>query len=158
MVGAAATRSRARAPKALRMRRAGIGWFLHDDRWFAASRRLCDGAARRKRDVPSGRQGKPSLTRALASDRARSARCRGKPCSQTVPGVTPSPAMRPTVLMVDDHDGFRARARVMLEDAGFDVVGEAGDAAAGIEAADRLRPDVVLLDIGLPDEDGFAVA
>src|SRR5207253_614515 len=82
----------------------------------------------------------------------------GKPCSQTARGVTPSPAMRPTVLMVDDHDGFRARARVMLEDAGFDVVGEAADAAAGIAAAERLRPDVVLLDIGLPDEDGFAVA
>ena len=66
--------------------------------------------------------------------------------------------MRPTVLMVDDHDGFRARARVMLEDAGFEVVGEATDGAAGIAAADRLHPDLVLLDIGLPDLDGFAVA
>ena len=46
----------------------------------------------------------------------------------------------------------------MLEDAGFDVVGEATDGATGIAAADRLQPDVVLLDIGLPDLDGFAVA
>ena len=66
--------------------------------------------------------------------------------------------MRPTVLMVDDHDGFRARARVMLENAGFDVIGEAADGAAGIAAADRLHPDLVLLDVGLPDLDGFAVA
>ena len=67
-------------------------------------------------------------------------------------------AMRPTILMVDDHDGFRARARVMLERAGFDVIGEATDGATALAAAARLRPDLVLLDIGLPDLDGFAVA
>jgi DNA-binding NarL/FixJ family response regulator len=66
--------------------------------------------------------------------------------------------MRPTVLMIDDHDGFRSRARAMLEAEGFDVVGEAADGASGIGAAERLRPAVALVDIGLPDVDGFEVA
>ena len=66
--------------------------------------------------------------------------------------------MRPTVLMVDDHDGFRTRARAMLEAHGFDVVGEASDGHSAVAAADRLRPDIALVDIGLPDLDGFAVA
>src|SRR6478735_9037693 len=73
-------------------------------------------------------------------------------------GPSGSRIMRPTVLMIDDHDGFRNRARAMLEAEGFDVVGEAADVASGVAAADRLRPDVALVDIGLPDLDGFAVA
>jgi DNA-binding NarL/FixJ family response regulator len=66
--------------------------------------------------------------------------------------------MRTTVLMIDDHQGFRARARVMLEAEGFDVVGEAADGRSGLAAASRLRPNVALVDIQLPDLDGFAVA
>ena len=66
--------------------------------------------------------------------------------------------MRPTVLMIDDHDGFRARARVMLEAEGFEVVGEASNGLDGIDAAARLRPDLALVDIGLPDIDGIEVA
>jgi DNA-binding NarL/FixJ family response regulator len=66
--------------------------------------------------------------------------------------------MATTVLIVDDHGGFRSFARALLEDEGFDVVGEAADGASAIEAAEQLRPEVVLLDIQLPDTDGFAIA
>ena len=63
-----------------------------------------------------------------------------------------------TVLIVDDHPAFRSAARALLEDAGFEVVGEAGDGSSAIVAARKLRPEIVLLDIQLPDLDGFAVA
>ena len=66
--------------------------------------------------------------------------------------------MRPTVLIVDDHDGFRRSARALLEAEGFAVVGDAADGASAIAAVERLRPDVVLLDVQLPAMDGFAVA
>ena len=66
--------------------------------------------------------------------------------------------MRTTVLIVDDHDGFRARARALLETEGFEVVGDAADGRSGLVAAERLRPEVALVDVGLPDIDGFAVA
>ncbi len=62
------------------------------------------------------------------------------------------------VLIVDDHPSFRASARVLLEAEGFDVVGEAADGAQAITEAGRLRPEVVLLDVQLPDIDGFDVA
>ncbi len=64
----------------------------------------------------------------------------------------------PTVLIVDDHPGFRSWARAVLQAEGFGVVGEAADGAAAIAAAGALHPDVVLLDIQLPDMDGFGVA
>ena len=63
-----------------------------------------------------------------------------------------------TVLIVDDHPSFRAAARSALELEGFDVVGEAWDGESAVGAAEALRPDVVLLDVQLPDMDGFAVA
>jgi DNA-binding NarL/FixJ family response regulator len=63
-----------------------------------------------------------------------------------------------TVLIVDDHPGFRSAARALLEADGFDVVGEAADGESALAAAERLRPGLVLLDIQLPDLDGFAVA
>lgn len=63
-----------------------------------------------------------------------------------------------TVLLVDDHAGFRAQARALLEGAGYEVVGEAADGASALEAARALRPDVVVLDVQLPDTDGFEVA
>jgi|SRR5215210_1827116 DNA-binding NarL/FixJ family response regulator len=66
--------------------------------------------------------------------------------------------MRRTVLIVDDHDAFRESAVALLEAAGFTVVGEAADAGAALSEAERLRPQVVVLDIQLPDIDGFAVA
>ncbi len=62
------------------------------------------------------------------------------------------------VLIVDDHQAFRSLARDLLQLAGFEVVGEAADGQAALLASDRLRPSIVLLDIQLPDTDGFAVA
>ncbi|HYI17401.1 MAG TPA: response regulator [Solirubrobacteraceae bacterium] len=66
--------------------------------------------------------------------------------------------MARTVLIVDDHAAFRARARRALELDGYEVVGEAADGAGGIAEAARLHPSVVLLDVGLPDASGFDVA
>lgn len=63
-----------------------------------------------------------------------------------------------SVLIVDDHAGFRRAARALLEAAGFDVVGEAADAESALAEVARLRPGLVLLDIQLPDLDGFEVA
>jgi DNA-binding NarL/FixJ family response regulator len=63
-----------------------------------------------------------------------------------------------SVLIVDDHAGFRASARRTLEADGYRVVGEATDGRSAIAAVRRLRPDVVLLDVNLPDADGFHVA
>jgi CheY-like chemotaxis protein len=60
-------------------------------------------------------------------------------------------------LIVDDHDGFRGFARSMLEAAGF-TVAEAATGAEATETARTIRPGLVLLDIGLPDFDGFEVA
>jgi DNA-binding NarL/FixJ family response regulator len=63
-----------------------------------------------------------------------------------------------TILIIDDDARFRTQAGELLEADGFVVIGHAGDGAAGLEAAHKLRPDFVLLDIGLPDVDGFEVA
>jgi DNA-binding NarL/FixJ family response regulator len=66
--------------------------------------------------------------------------------------------MRTTVLIVDDHADFRESARALLEAEGFDVVGEAAGGEQALAEVERLRPEVVLLDIQLPGDDGFAVA
>lgn len=66
--------------------------------------------------------------------------------------------MRPTVVIVDDHAEFRESASALLEAEGFAVIGAAADGDEAIAAVERLRPQVVLLDIQLPDVDGFAVA
>lgn len=62
------------------------------------------------------------------------------------------------MLIVDDHAGFRASSRALLESEGFDVVGDASDGESALEAVQRLRPQVVLLDVQLPDLDGIQVA
>ena len=86
------------------------------------------------------------------------------PCDEPGP-VDPPPvdlgeegAMTPTLVIIDDHAGFRAFARALLEAEGYDVVGEAADGSSGAELVCRLLPDVVLLDVVLPDVDGFAVS
>jgi DNA-binding NarL/FixJ family response regulator len=66
--------------------------------------------------------------------------------------------MAVSVLIVDDHPKFRASARRLLELDGFQVVGEAPDAMTALALARKLQPDVVLLDIALPDASGFDVA
>jgi two-component system nitrate/nitrite response regulator NarL len=62
------------------------------------------------------------------------------------------------VLIVDDHAGFRGFARRLLEAGGYTVIGEAEDGASALAAVAELRPELVLLDVMLPDTDGFAVA
>ena len=64
----------------------------------------------------------------------------------------------PTVLIVDDHATFRSSARLLLEAEGYEVIGEAADGESAVEEAAALGPDVVLLDVQLPDIDGFEVA
>jgi DNA-binding NarL/FixJ family response regulator len=66
--------------------------------------------------------------------------------------------MAARVLVVDDHPGFRSFARRLLEAAGFAVVDEAGDGASALAAVRALRPDIVLLDVLLPDTTGFELA
>src|SRR3954449_13039867 len=66
--------------------------------------------------------------------------------------------MQKTVVIVDDHPSFRSSARLLLESDGFEVVGEAATGQEGVDVALELRPDLVLLDVNLPDIDGFEVA
>jgi len=63
-----------------------------------------------------------------------------------------------TVLIVDDHPSFRASARTLLEAEGYEIVGEAENGASALQAVKELKPDLVLLDVQLPDMDGFQVA
>jgi len=60
-----------------------------------------------------------------------------------------------TVLIVDDHPIVRLSLRLLLERERFHVVGEVGDGSEVAQEARRLRPDVVILDIGLPGLDGM---
>jgi DNA-binding NarL/FixJ family response regulator len=67
-------------------------------------------------------------------------------------------AMARSVLIVDDHPGFRTQARALLIAAGYEVVGEAADGQSGVRMARNLFPDLVLLDVQLPDFNGFEAA
>lgn len=67
-------------------------------------------------------------------------------------------AVSQTVLLVDDHAGFRSWTRAMLETEGFCVIGERPDGTSAIAAARDLQPDLVVLDVMLPDTSGFEVA
>ena len=61
-------------------------------------------------------------------------------------------------MIVDDNAAFRRQARALLEAGGFVVVGEAGTVSGAIAMIEALRPRVALVDVGLPDGDGFDVA
>ena len=62
------------------------------------------------------------------------------------------------IVIVDDHPAFRAWARAVLAADGFRIAGEAADGASAVAEVQAARPDVVLLDVQLPDADGFEVA
>ncbi len=66
--------------------------------------------------------------------------------------------MSETVVIVDDNAAFRANARVLLRYEGYEVIGEAADGTSGLDLVHRLRPKIALLDVQLPDIDGFSVA
>lgn len=68
------------------------------------------------------------------------------------------PYIQMTVLVVDDHATFRASARRLLELDGFRVVAEAPNAQAALRLVRELEPELMLLDVGLPDRSGFEVA
>ena len=76
---------------------------------------------------------------------------------RSLPASATISLMSRTVLIVDDHPSFRASARAMLEAEGFDVVGELAEGASVVETVLALEPDVVLLDVQLPDMTGFDV-
>lgn len=76
---------------------------------------------------------------------------------QAVRSAWDNRSMGPRLLIVDDHPSFRREARAMFEKAGFQVVGEAVDGASAISASADLLPEIVILDIRLPDIDGFEV-
>ena len=63
--------------------------------------------------------------------------------------------MAPTVIIVDDHAGFRAGAAQLLKAAGYEVVASCPDGRSALAAISQLHPDVLLLDVQLPDIDGF---
>jgi len=72
--------------------------------------------------------------------------------------VPDDPYVPASVLIVDDNERFRSRARRWLEGDAFVVVAEAADGRSALEAAREHRPEVVLLDIGLPDIGGLTVS
>ena len=65
--------------------------------------------------------------------------------------------MARSVLIVDDHAGFRASARAILEADGFEIVGEAETGTEAVKAIEELGPEIVVLDVQLPDMTGFDV-
>lgn len=65
--------------------------------------------------------------------------------------------MARTAVIVDDHAGFRSQAARLLASAGYEVVGSCADGRGALDLIGRLRPDVALVDVQLPDIDGFGV-
>jgi DNA-binding NarL/FixJ family response regulator len=65
---------------------------------------------------------------------------------------------RPTCLLVDDHETVRASLAALLVSEGYEIVGEAGTAAQAVGLMETHRPVLAVLDYGLPDRNGLAVA
>ena len=131
---------------------------------------LPDGAAAQADRPPPGRSG--AADGALAGCEGETGACgaRSRACddlrqrrrcvvyrTDTAPDLCHDTGVPKTVVIADDHPSFRASARAILEAEGFEVIGEAEDGASAIAAARDLAPDVLLLDVQLPDLDGFAV-
>jgi len=77
---------------------------------------------------------------------------------QPSPGDVPDPSSwvsRPTVVVVDDVAETRELLRVLLQGDGIHVVGEAGTGEQALDVVRRLRPDVVLMDVMMPELDGL---
>ena len=144
----------ARHGHGLRRRRSGT------HRCDRAPRRAHDLArpGRRRRARPGGDPLRDRPPAALLQMSRATGRPGGRCAPRTAAHLESMAAMAQSVLIVDDHAPFRARARTVLEDDGFRVVGEAADGEEAVAAAQRLRPEIVLLDVQLPDLDGFAVA
>jgi two-component system chemotaxis response regulator CheY len=81
-----------------------------------------------------------------------------RPRRVSMAAMPPRTPLSPRVLIVDDQHSFREMARRVLEWRGYLVAGEADSAAAAIDAAERLSPDAVLLDVCLGKDSGFDVA
>jgi DNA-binding NarL/FixJ family response regulator len=62
---------------------------------------------------------------------------------------------RPRVLLADDHTRLREALRDLLEETGFEVVGESGDGADAVAMARQLEPDIVVIDLGMPVLNGL---
>src|SRR4051794_21136379 len=74
--------------------------------------------------------------------------------SRSTSDVPTGGSMLPRLLLADDHQMLRQGLRRSMEDEGFDVVGEAADGAEAVRMACELRPDVVLMDVSMPEVDG----
>ena len=74
------------------------------------------------------------------------------------PGACEDRLMALSVLLVDDEPSSLALAARVLRGLGAEVVATASDARGAIEAADEMRPDAALVDVGLPDRDGIDLA
>jgi DNA-binding NarL/FixJ family response regulator len=63
----------------------------------------------------------------------------------------------PRIVIVEDHALVRTGLRTSLRNSGFDVVGEAADGIVGAELIARLRPDIAVIDLGIPGKDGVTL-
>lgn len=119
-------------------------------------------ASRNRRRVGSGAGGEGVSTRPIIplpdGDSTEIGAIPGKTLSRCQETVCDDCEMAKRVLIVDDHQPFRAVARELLERAGYVITGEAADAAEAFAAVAVEAPDAVLLDVQLPDRDGFSLA